>query len=216
MIQCFSITHKDFFFLRKRKIFTFAELYLPRLGYAKRAHLMNAMVPGLAGGKMSASDPNSKIDLLDTEEVIRKKLKSAFCEEGNIEGNGVLAFVEAVLIPISQLRLERNAGDTVLESGLGDQRPFISDDAPSGTVFSIERDEKFGGPTHYKSFSEMEEDFKEKRLHPKDLKTAVANGVVRLLAPIRKAFEENEEWQEIEKLAYPDPTIKVGKKKKVC
>ena len=39
----------------QRKIFTFAEAYLPKLGYAKRAHLMNAMVPGLAGGKMSSA-----------------------------------------------------------------------------------------------------------------------------------------------------------------
>lgn len=178
---------------------------------------MNAMVPGLAGGKMSASDPNSKIDFLDSEEVIRKKLKSAFCEEGSIEGNGVLSFVEAVLIPISQLRLERNAGDTVLDAGLGDQRPFISDNAPPGTVFSIERDEKFGGSTHYSNFAEMQQDFKEKKLHPKDLKTAVSNGIVRLLAPIRKAFEENEEWQNIARLAYPDPNARVEKKKKkVC
>ena len=202
----------------QRKIFTFAELYLPRLGYAKRAHLMNAMVPGLAGGKMSASDPNSKIDFLDTPEVIRKKLKSAFCEEGTVEGNGVLAFVQAVLIPISQLRLERLHGkdEGVLEEGLGDQRPFISDNAPEGTVFSVERDEKFGGNSHYKSFDEVEEDFKQKKLHPKDLKTAVANGIVRLLEPVRKAFEADEEWQKIEKLAYPDPNAKpVNKKKKV-
>ena len=31
----------------QRKIFTYAEKYLPALGYAKRAHLMNPMVPGL-------------------------------------------------------------------------------------------------------------------------------------------------------------------------
>jgi len=203
----------------QRKIFTFAELYLPRLGYAKRAHLMNAMVPGLAGGKMSASDPNSKIDFLDTPEVVRKKLKSAFCEEGNIQENGVLSFVEAVLIPISQLRLERNAAgsSTLLEPGLGDQRPFISDNAPEGTVFSVERDAKFGGSTHYKTFAEIQEDFKNKQLHPKDLKASVTNGIIRLLEPIRKAFEESEEWQRIEKLAYPDPNAKVDKKKKkVC
>ncbi|KAF8152370.1 Aminoacyl-tRNA synthetase [Crassisporium funariophilum] len=198
----------------QRKIFTFAELYLPRLGYAKRAHLMNAMVPGLAGGKMSASDPNSKIDFLDTAETIRKKLKSAFCEEGNIEGNGVLAFVQAVLIPISELRLERQSGNTLLEAGMGDQRPFISDDAPAGTVFSVERDAKFGGSTHYKCFEDVQEDFKNKVLHPKDLKSSVADGIARLLAPIRQAFEENEEWQKIEKLAYPDPNANVEKKKK--
>jgi tyrosyl-tRNA synthetase len=91
----------------QRKIFTFAELYLPRLGYAKRAHLMNEMVPGLAGGKMSSSDPNSKIDLLDPPAVVAKKIKAAFCEEGNVAENGLLAFVQAVLIPISQLRRER-------------------------------------------------------------------------------------------------------------
>ncbi|KXN83767.1 Tyrosine--tRNA ligase, cytoplasmic [Leucoagaricus sp. SymC.cos] len=179
----------------QRKIFTFAELYLPRLGYKKRAHLMNAMVPGLA-------------------ELIRKKVKAAFCEEGNVEDNGVLAFVNAVLIPISQLRIDRQKGDSVLEAGLGDQRPFISDDAPDGTVFTMERDEKHGGNLHYASFDELEVDFKEKKVHPKDLKTVVANGIARLLEPIRKAFEENEEWQKIERLAYPDPNAKPEKKKK--
>jgi len=33
----------------QRKIFTFAEKTLPRIGYKKRMHLMNPMVPGLQG-----------------------------------------------------------------------------------------------------------------------------------------------------------------------
>ncbi|KAM6499141.1 tyrosyl-tRNA synthetase [Amanita muscaria] len=193
----------------QRKIFTFAELYLPRLGYRKRAHLMNAMVPGLAGGKMSSSDPNSKIDFLDSPEVIRRKVKAAFCEEGNVKENGLLAFVGAVLMPISQLRIDRVNGDGVLESGLGDQRPFGED----GAVFSIERDERFGGRLDYGSFGELEKDFEEKRVHPKDLKTAVGNAIVRLLEPIRKAFEENEEWRDVERLGYPDPKAEKKKKK---
>ena len=180
--------------------------------------MMNAMVPGLIGDKMSSSDPNSKIDFLDSPEVIRKKIKTAFCEEGNVEKNGILSFLEAVLIPISQLRLDRRAGaDEFLEEGLGDQRPFISDEAPIGTLFSIERDEKFGGSTHYKSFADIKEDFKNKVLHPKDLKASVANGIVRLLEPIGKVFQENEDWQRIAQLAYPDPNANVEKKKKkVC
>ena len=93
---------------------------------------MNPMVPGLGGGKMSSSDPNSKIDFLDPPEVVRRKIKSAFCEEGNVEENGVISFVEAVLIPISQLRLERLHGDTGADSeegqeAVGDQTPlFVS------------------------------------------------------------------------------------------
>jgi tyrosyl-tRNA synthetase len=179
---------------------------------------MNAMVPGLAGGKMSSSDPNSKIDFLDTAEAVRKKIRLAFCEEGNIAENGILAFVEAVLIPVSQMRLEHQKGGILFsnegEATAGDQRPFVTDDAPDGMVFTIERDAKFGGSTHYRSFEDMQKDFAEKKLHPKDLKTSVANAINRLLDPIRKAFDESEEWQEVAKLAYPDPNAKPDKKKK--
>ncbi|KAJ7207998.1 tyrosine tRNA ligase [Mycena pura] len=198
----------------QRKIFTFAELYLPRLGYAKRAHLMNAMVPGLAGGKMSSSDPNSKIDFLDSPDAVRKKIKLAFCEEGNVADNGVLAFVDAVLIPISELRIENARKQGSLLEPTGDLKPFASDDAPEGTVFTIERDAKFGGSMHYASFAELRDAFESKEVHPKDLKTAVAAAMNRLLDPIRKAFEEDEEAQRIEKLAYPDPNAKVKKVKK--
>ncbi|KAG6850370.1 hypothetical protein H0H93_014324 [Arthromyces matolae] len=196
-----------------RKIFTFAELYLPRLGYRKRAHLMNAMVPGLAGGKMSSSDPNSKIDFLDTPEAVRKKIKLAFCEEGNVEENGILSFVEAVLIPISELRISRLQGDNVVEE-VGEQKPFVSAGAPEGTVYSVERDEKHGGSLHYKSFAEMKADFASKVLHPKDLKTSVAASINSILDPIRAAFAADDEWKRIEALAYPDPNAKPEKKKK--
>ncbi|CAL8297727.1 unnamed protein product [Lota lota] len=84
----------------QRKIFTLAEKYLPSLGYAKRSHLMNPMVPGLTGTKMSSSEEDSKIDLLDKKEDVKKKLKKAFCEPGNIENNGLLSFVKHVLFPL--------------------------------------------------------------------------------------------------------------------
>jgi tyrosyl-tRNA synthetase len=185
---------------------------------------MNAMVPGLAGGKMSSSDPNSKIDFLDPPEVIKSKIKKAFCEEGNVTENGLLAFIEAVLIPISQLRIERARGETGASADEGkgqdaegiDQEPFISKDAPEGTVFSIELNPKFGGGAkHYKDYQELKHDFAAKNVHPGDLKAAVTAAITRLLAPIRKAFEANEEWQKVEKLAYPDPNAKPEKKKKV-
>ncbi|EAU81616.1 tyrosyl-tRNA synthetase [Coprinopsis cinerea okayama7 len=199
----------------QRKIFTFAELYLPRLGYRKRAHLMNAMVPGLGGGKMSASDPNSKIDLLDPPEVVKKKIRAAFCEEGNIEENGVLAFVGAVLIPISQLRKDHRAAAEKNGSSLDDlPKPFVTDDAPADSVFSIARDEKWGGSLHYTDFAQIQADFKDKKIHPGDLKGAVTQYINNLLQPIRKVYEESEEWQKIADLAYPPPVVEVKKKKK--
>ena len=88
----------------QRKIFTLAAEQLPRIGYKERAHLMNPMVPGLAGGKMSASDPDSKIDVLDAPDVVKRKLKKAHAAPREVEGNGIISFVEYVLLPVSALK----------------------------------------------------------------------------------------------------------------
>ncbi|GMT00183.1 hypothetical protein PENTCL1PPCAC_22357 [Pristionchus entomophagus] len=83
----------------QRKIFILAEEQLPKLKLGKRWHLMNPMVPGLTGGKMSSSEIDSKIDLLDSAEKVQKKIATAICEPGT-EDNGVLSFYQFVLIPI--------------------------------------------------------------------------------------------------------------------
>lgn len=90
----------------QRKIFALATEVLPKVNYKVRAHLMNPMVPGLAGGKMSASDPDSKIDVLDPPDVVKRKLKKAVCVPKEVQGNGVISFVEYVLFPVSALKSE--------------------------------------------------------------------------------------------------------------
>lgn len=49
---------------------------------------------------MSSSEEDSKIDLLDNASVVKKKLKKAFCEPGNISDNGVLSFAKYVIYPL--------------------------------------------------------------------------------------------------------------------
>lgn len=68
---------------------------------------MNPMVPGINGGKMSASDPDSKIDLLDPPEVVNKKIKKAAAAPKIIEGNGIIALVEFVLLPAAAIAGKR-------------------------------------------------------------------------------------------------------------
>lgn len=82
---------------------------------------------------MSASDPNSKIDLLDKPEVVKAKLKKAICAPGEVDGNGVLSFVEFVLFPIAQL------------SG--------------NSKFHVPRPEKYGGPLDFNTFDELKAAF---------------------------------------------------------
>ncbi|GAB7352224.1 hypothetical protein MBLNU459_g2698t1 [Dothideomycetes sp. NU459] len=172
----------------QRKIFALAKDILPRIGYRERAHLMNPMVPGLAGGKMSASDPDSKIDLLDSAEVVKKKLKKAFAPPKQIEENGLISFVEYVLLPAGALKH-------------GEPR------------FVVERREGEGEPLVYNSVQKLHDDYKADILTPQLLKSGVTNAINELLAPIQAAFQASKEWQDIEKLAYPPPPV-VEKKKK--
>jgi len=162
----------------QRKIFTFAEKHMPMLGYEKRIHLMNPMVPGLTGAKMSASEEDSKIDLLDDAKSIKKKISKAFCEEGNVTENGVLSFCKFVLLPVMELK---------------------------GTPgLKIERSEENGGNVVFTDFPTLEQAFAEKQLHPGDLKSAVSNVLNDLLDPVRKKFEEPE-LKKLINMAYPKP-----------
>jgi len=167
----------------QRKIFTYAEKYLPQLGYAKRAHLMNPMVPGLQGTKMSSSDEDSKIDLLDSAGALKKKLKKAFCEPGNITDNGILSFCKYVIIPV----------------------------ALKGDAFVIQRNEDHGGNASYSSYEDLEAAFAKEEIHPGDLKSSVERYMNNLLDPVRKKFE-TPEMKKLINSAYPPPTkIKPGK-----
>merc|ERR1712158_94050 len=148
----------------QRKIFTYSELILPRLGYAKRAHQMNP------------SEEDSKIDLLDSAAAVKKKLKKAFCEPGNISDNGVLSFCEFVIFPV----------------------------ALKGEKFKIERPEAHGGNVEFEDFDSLEAAFGKEEIHPGDLKSAVETYLNRLMDPVRKIFE-SPELKKLTERAYPPP-----------
>ena len=48
---------------------------------------------------MSSSDPDSKIDVLDDKDVVKRKLKKAFAPPKIVEENGVLSFVDNTVDP---------------------------------------------------------------------------------------------------------------------
>ncbi len=160
--------------LDQRKIFSFARESHPKIGQKKRVEVMTPMLPGIMVGKMSASDPSSKIDLLDTEETIAVKLNKAFCPEGEVEDNGIMAFLRYVIM--------------VLKEDNGEQ-------------FSVERSEKFGGNVEYKNYEDLEADFVAKKLHPQDLKKALASELSQILKPVREYFKDK---QNLISEAYPE------------
>jgi len=175
--------------LDQRKLFTAAIEWLPKLGYKQRAHLMNPLVPGLgAGGKMSSSDPDSKIDLLDPPDVVVKKIRKAVSAPKITEQNGVLALAEFVLLPAA---------------GLAGRKELVVDRS---------RDEL--EPLIYTNIDQMREDYEKDILTPQLLKATVSKGLNDIMDRIRAKYEASPEWQEVKLKAYPPPEV-LKKEKKV-
>jgi len=149
----------------QRKLLMFARENLPKLGYNSRVEIMTPMLPGLKGEKMSASVEESKIDILASKEEIKSKINKAFCPEGEIENNGVLAFFKYVIMVLKEDNKEK---------------------------LVIKRPEKFGGDVSYSSYNELERDFGGKKLHPMDLKAALVEELDKLVEPVRKGMKEKE------------------------
>lgn len=156
----------------QRKIFMFARTYLPMIGYdKKRVHLMNPLLGGLtASGKMSSSEPNSKIELDDSDDVICKKISRARSVDG--VSSSLFSILELLVFPL-------------LTS------PFI-----------VDRDDKWGGPIVFSTFHELKTAFESGKLSSADLKPAVINAIISIVAPIRKALEP---FHGIRDKAYPPP-----------
>uniref|UniRef100_A0A0A9WRR6 tyrosine--tRNA ligase n=1 Tax=Lygus hesperus TaxID=30085 RepID=A0A0A9WRR6_LYGHE len=165
----------------QRKIFTYAETYLPKLNYRKRVHLMNPMIPSFAGSrgnKMSSSELDSKIDFLESSESVTSKVLRAYAPPGDVDGNGLLAFTRYVIFPLL-LHIQ-----------------------PDNPVLCIGREERFGGPITFASYEELEQAYKQQHLYPLDLKNTVACIINQILDKVRADFS-TPQAQALLQAAYP-------------
>ncbi len=160
----------------QRKIFMMAEKYLPLMGYKKRIHLMNPMIKSFNEGgadKMSSSEVNTKIDLIDLPKKIKKKVGKAFCPEKDID-SGLFQFFEKVIWKI-----------------LRDNNKSI--------LFS--RPEEYGGNIECENLESLKTNILSGNIHPVDFKQFISQFLIDILEPVRK-LNDNEEFNEICKKAY--------------
>jgi tyrosyl-tRNA synthetase len=115
--------------------------------------------------KMSKRDPSSSILIHDSAKEVEEKLNAAFCPQGQAEGNPVVQIAQFVLFP--NLSREGNAR------------------------FEIDRPAKFGGPLTFASYAELEQAFAASKVHPLDLKKAVAKELNLVLQPSRDYFVQH-------------------------
>lgn len=123
-----------------------------------------------AAMKMSKSKPDTAVFITDEPKEIARKIKKAFCPEGEVEFNPVLDW----------------ANNLIFQLGRG--------------PLKIERKPEWGGDLCYETYEQLKVDFAEKQLHPMDLKTAVSASIAELLAPVRERFEEPEPKDALKRL----------------
>ena len=158
----------------QRGIYMLAREQLPAQGYDKPACVFAPLLSGLSGGKMSASEAGSKINLTDDDDAVEEKIGGAYCPAGEAEGNGVLEYLRFLVFPVLEER---------------------------GRSFVVERPEEYGGDLTYDGYGALESDFVSGELHPADLKPAVAAAISDVIDPVRERLSEE---SELLASAYPD------------
>ncbi|NPB01130.1 MAG: tyrosine--tRNA ligase [Crenarchaeota archaeon] len=114
--------------------------------------------------KMSKSIPESAIFLHEDPETIRKKIQKAYCPPREIENNPIIE-----LARLFSFREERK------------------------TPLVIERPQEYGGGRiEIWTFEELCNLYKEGKIHPLDLKNAIAEEIIRKLEPITRWFKEGQ------------------------
>lgn len=113
--------------------------------------------------KMSKSKPNLAVFIHDSPDEIREKIKKAYGPPRKIEYNPLINWVKTLVF------WGEEKGD-----------------------FRIERPERFGGDVVYERASDLISDYQKEKLHPSDLKNALAEWLIAKLEPARKHFETDE------------------------
>ena len=112
--------------------------------------------------KMSKSKPESAIFIHDSEEVIRKKINSAYCPTKETKINPIIDISNYIVFPYL---IRKNMTFEIVNK-------------------------KTNKSSTYKYSSELEDLYQKGEIHPLDLKEAIANYLVDMLEPTRKYFLE--------------------------
>lgn len=151
---------------RKKPVAVHHRLLMGLTGPTKMGFEENAADDVEISSKMSKSKPETCIFIHDSESEIKKKIGSAYCPEKVAENNPILEMCEQIIMRDGK------------------------------TPLAVKRSAKFGGDVEFSTYEELASSYKEGKLHPMDLKSAVSSSLSKLLEPSRKYFEKHPELLE--------------------
>ena len=130
------------------------------------------MLSGLKEGqeKMSKSDPDSAIFMEDSVEDVNRKIKKSYCPPEVVEKNPILDYARNIVIAF-----------------YGSVTVNINKDGVTEAVC-------------YSDANILDADYRSGRIHPSDLKPAIAEAINRIIEPVRKHFASGEAKKLLEKV----------------
>jgi tyrosyl-tRNA synthetase len=183
-MQCADIFHLNVdvtqLGLDQRKVNVLAREIGPKLGFWKPIVVSHHMLMGLG------QPPTS--DLSGAERGIELKMSKSKPDT-------------AIFMTDSAEEIKRKINKAYCPEGIVQENPIM--EYCKYIIFEkmdsvkIKRPEKWGGNLEFNSYEELKGSFADKKLHPMDLKQAVAQYLNELLEPIKNKLEENKMAQKL-------------------
>ena len=156
----------------QRKVNVLAREIGPKLGFWKPVVVSHRMLLGL--GK----PPQTNLE--GAERAIQLKMSKSIPDS-------------AIFMTDTKEEIKRKLNKAYCPEGITKENPIL--DYCKSIIFEkikefkIERPNKFGGNISFYTYTDLENSFANKTIHPMDLKQSTANEINKLLTPIRKHFK---------------------------
>ena len=166
----------------QRKAHALARDVADKLSWPKPTSLHTPLLIGLAGAKRM--DNTNFDENRELSSRISSKMSKSITESGIIvhdEPEAIKNKLKRAYCP--QKEIENNP---VLEIA----RHIIF---PWSKSLTMNRPSKYGGPATYTTYKALESEYGEGKIHPLDLKAAIAEGLIKILEPVREEFKKRPE-----------------------
>jgi len=167
----------------QRKVNVLAREMAPKFGRRKPVVVSHHMLMGLLEPPKGVTDPVARVNAM---KMSKSKPESAIFSTDSADD------------------VERKLKNAYCPAGKVEDNPVL--EYCKYLVFErfdkmvISRSEKYGGDTTFSSYAALEEAFAAGKVHPMDLKSAVAKYVNEMLEPIRQHFEKDREARRLKEL----------------
>jgi len=174
----------------QRKVNTLARELAPKLGWSKPVAVHHHMLMGL-------QQPAAATDKDKTERTIALKMSKSNPDS-------------AIFMTDEPKDVERKIGNAYCPAKQVEENPIL--EYCRYIIFekqdelTIDRPAKFGGPLAITSYEALAKDFAAGKLHPMDLKKAVASAINTQLEPVRKHFSKGKPAKLLEQVQSFDVT----------